>query len=153
MLDGLLLSIYEQLLRESDGPDDEQVFVHPFDPRLTVVILYPTSPQYTAASKLFRSHMTHAFLLFDKRLVALDGAVVEQDWFTTDHFDVIMAHELAHFLLKHRERSRNNERQADWLGIKLLLGNDRRTAADLLVKLYKKRYRRSWAESKPVVVP
>ena len=122
----------------------EVVFPSDLDPGLTVAIIYPESPKYETVQQMFASR-GHAFLLHDQRIMVVDGAAVDQDWFSEAHLLVIQAHELGHDLAGHGKNysegwDPNIEREADWLCHGILQNRGLTAAASLHAAEYFERY-------------
>ena len=121
-----------------------QIFPSPLDNTLQVVIIYPESEKYETVVQQFQKS-GHAFLLHDANLMVVDGAAVEESWFTMDHLLVIQAHELGHYRAGHGKSAHamgdvDIEMEADWMGYKLLLSKGESSAADLHREEYQSRY-------------
>lgn len=109
---------------------------------LSAVIVYPSSPNYQNIQPQFEKS-GHAFLLYEQKMVVIDGAVVSEEWFTLDHMYVILAHELAHYRAKHAIAGPlvcDIEREADWLGYMILKEHKKNTSANLHAEEYYARY-------------
>ena len=126
--------------------ENELVFTSNINPNLTVTVIFPESDKYSMLSPQFEKS-GHAFLLHDQNMLVVDGAVVNEEWFTMDHLLVIEAHEIGHWLAGHGKdvhtegRDENVEREADWLGYNLLLArDDHRAASQLHREEYLMRY-------------
>ena len=76
--------------------------------------------------------------------MVVDGAALGEEWFTPDHLTVIQAHELGHKLAGHVGLSDHSnphmEKEADWLGYKILRNRGIDSAADLHEEEYEARY-------------
>ena len=121
-----------------------QIFHSPLDNTLQVVVIYPESEKYEMVVQQFQES-GHAFLLHDANLMVVDGAAVEESWFTMDHLLVIQAHELGHYRAGHGKSAHAKgdvdiEMEADWLGYRLLISKGERTAAELHREEYQSRY-------------
>lgn len=109
---------------------------------LAAVIVYPNNPNYSEIKNQF-DKSGHAFLLYEQRLVVIDGDAVSQEWFTSDHLYVILAHELAHYRAKHAIHGPqvcDIEKEADWLGCMILRKHNRTSASGLHAEEYYARY-------------
>ena len=103
----------------SQENDTRLVFPSAFNEELTVVIIYPEDSEYDTVSAMFES--SHAFLLHELRTIVIDGADVNESWFTDQHLDVIQAHELGHFYIRENSIECDNEEMcADAMGIEIL---------------------------------
>jgi len=123
--------------------DEVQVFPSQLDPSLTVVIIYPGSTKYEQVLPQFQK-AGHAFILHQSKMIVVDGAAVNESWFTMDHLTVIQAHEIGHYRAGHAKNAHaqgdiNIEKEADWLGYKLL-SDMSHSAADLHREEYQARY-------------
>jgi hypothetical protein len=125
--------------------ENELVFPSPLDSALNVAIIYPGSDKYDQLIPHFE-RAGHAFLMHDLNLMVVDGAAVEETWFSEDHLLVIQAHELGHFRAGHSKSQQTNhrdeklEREADWVGYNLLRSKGLGSAADLHRDEYHARY-------------
>lgn len=123
----------------------ELVFSSPLDPTLNVVIIYPGSNKYSQLVPHF-DRAGIAFLMHDLDLMVIDGAEVDEPWFSEDHLLVIQAHELGHYRAGHSKidqtshRDEKIEREADWVGYNLLKSKGYGTAAELHREEYQARY-------------
>ena len=119
------------------------VYRSKLDPKMTVVVVWPESDKYEVFQQFFKN-TGHAFVLQEKRIVAIDGAVVDESWFTKDHLMVIEAHELGHISAGHgpdaHGREMQKEREADWMGYNLLVNAGEDSAAALHKQEYQARY-------------
>lgn len=115
------------------------------DTRMTVVIIWPRHEKYHEFESVFKT-AGHAFVIQEKKIVAIDGVAVDEEWFTSDHLLVIEAHELGHIIAKHgpnaHGRSLKREREADWVGYNILVNADKNSAAILHRQEYHDRYRK-----------
>ena len=123
---------------------DMLVFESPLDKKMQVVIVYPAAENYPLLEAQFKTS-GHAFLLHDLSMIVIDGAVVNESWFTIDHLLVIQAHELGHFLAGHGKNPQIKEyleieREADWLGCMLLKKRGYHDASILHEQEYYDRY-------------
>ena len=122
--------------------DDIQIFSSQLDPELTVMIVYPGSTRYSTIEPQFRKS-GHGFILHEAKAIMIDGSVVEEDWFTIDHLMVIQAHEIGHYRAEHAINENAGidiEKEADWLGYKLLSSLEYESAAQLHKEEYRERY-------------
>lgn len=115
-----------------------EVYQHPFTADLQLVIVYPDDPIYETVKGHFER--THAFLIHEDAMVVVDGDTVSQTWFTSDHLLVVAAHEMGHWLAGHSGASIDEEKEADWLGWRILLGRGETKAANLHVRMFRERY-------------
>lgn len=125
---------------------DEELNVFPshLDSNIIVVIVYPGTKKYESLRSQFQKS-GHAFIIHPIKTIVIDGSVVNEPWFTMDHLMVIQAHEIAHFraghaILDYDEESVNIEKEADWLGHKILHHHDNPSAAALHKEEYILRY-------------
>lgn len=122
--------------------DDETSLVFPceLDDRLTVAIVFPENDSYKTLESSFAE--SHGFLLHDENLIVVDGKILQEDWFTSDHLLVIQAHELGHYNLEHiRSGTRSEEMDADVVGYRILSSLNCESAASLHWDLIWDRYR------------
>ena len=122
----------------------EIVFTSDLDSSVVVAIIYPESSRYSMLSEMFSSR-GHAFLLHDQKIIVIDGATVDEPWFSDDHLLVIQAHELGHLFAGHGKSytegsDRDIEKEADWLGIQLLKSHKKQTAYELHEEEFFERY-------------
>lgn len=109
---------------------------------LNAVIVFPLSENYDMLSPQFEKS-GHAFLLHEQKTVVIDGDVVQEEWFTPEHLDVILAHELAHYRADHAKSGYvvcDVEKEADWLGCMILRHHGRPDSASLHDETYQERY-------------
>ena len=125
--------------------ENELVFPSPLDPMLNVIIVYPDSDKYDQLISHF-DRAGHAFLMHDANLMVIDGAAVDEPWFSEDHLLVIQAHEIGHYRAGHSKndqvshRDEKIEKEADWLGYNLLKSKGYGSAATLHHEEYYARY-------------
>jgi hypothetical protein len=117
---------------------------------LTALIVYPSSENYESVKRQFNIS-GHAFLIHEEKMIVVDGTTVSEDWFTEDHLQIIFAHELGHFLACHAtmgpgQARTNIEREADFLGIKILKERGSHAAHVLHLQEYQLRYGSSFKE-------
>lgn len=109
---------------------------------LSAIIVYPSNKNYANIKPQFEES-GHAFLLYDQKLVVIDGEVVNEDWFTLDHLYVILAHELAHYRAEHAVKGPavcDVEKEADWLGCMILRSQGKESSSELHAEEYQARY-------------
>ena len=122
--------------------DNIQIFPSQLDSDLVVMIVYPESSKYDEISHQFQKS-GHAFILHEAKTIAIDGAVVNESWFTIDHLMVIQAHEVGHYRAGHALLAHDNiniEKEADWIGCQLLSTSNYASAARLHKEEYFERY-------------
>jgi hypothetical protein len=131
------------IIREASSFAEPDVFRNDLDPSMTVVVVYPGDPRYAQLAPVF-AQKGHAFLAREDVMV-VDGEALSEPWFSEDHLTVIQAHELGHKLAGHIGMSAHDdvklEREADWLGYKILRHRGLTDAADLHEDEYEARYR------------
>ena len=121
-----------------------QAYNSHLDPTFEVLIVYPESSLYSTVNEHFKI-AGHAFLVHDKKMIIIDGATVEEQWFTKDHLMVIEAHEIGHHIAEHSVTNRvkpgpKMELEADWIGYQILKESGHLSAAKLHRAEYKSRY-------------
>ena len=114
---------------------DTLAFACMLDTSINVIVVYPTHLLYENIKQLF-DNKGNAFLMPDKRLIVIDGDVVQQPWFTKNHLLIIEAHELGHLYTK-----TDDERTADIFGYKLLRKKNKLNAAKIYARLIYDRYK------------
>jgi len=124
--------------------DDTLIFESHLSNDLQVMIVYPSTERYKVFEQQFKVS-GHAFLLHELNTIVIDGAVVEEPWFTTEHLMVIQAHELGHYLAKHAVEPQGKqyleiENEADWIGCMLLKKKGYDDAYSLHEQEYNLRY-------------
>tara|TARA_Y100000593_G_scaffold25146_2_gene50151 strand:+ start:20355 stop:20780 length:426 start_codon:yes stop_codon:yes gene_type:complete len=122
--------------------DALQTFRSHIDASFNVMIVYPESSLYQDVKPQFEIS-GHAFLLHNQKTIVIDGKAVSEPWFLKEHLLVIQAHEVGHHLAghaKHNGCSQLIEKEADWLGHKLLCQLDEVSAASLHRDEYHARY-------------
>ena len=91
---------------------------------------------------LFRS----AFSDLNSKMIFVDGVQLDQEKLSNDNLLAVEAHEIAHALLNHRESNRvsaydeRQEREADWLAIRMLDQMGHGKSAALLEERYQNYY-------------
>ena len=78
----------------------------------------------------FSVHNSLAFAMYGSEIepmILLNGAIRDEEWFTNDHLDAIIAHELGHIRC-----NTENEERAEHYGMALLIDGDRIPAYKLL---------------------
>mgnify|MGYP005822444159 FL=1 len=139
-----LRRIIQEAVADVSYEKDIHVFTNDLDPTMSVVVIYPENPRYPDVAPLF-DQKGHGFLAND-RLMVIDGAALGQAWFTEDHLTVMQAHELGHKLAGHLKGAQQDhrdakiEKEADWLGYKILRHRNLNDAADLHLDEYEARY-------------
>ena len=124
--------------------DNIQMFLSHLDPGLTVMIIYPESTKYKEVIPQFQ-RSGHAFILHEAKTMVVDGAIVNEPWFTIEHLMVIQAHELGHYRAEHAinahmQEGVDIENEADWLGCMLLKEKGYHDALILHEEEYECRY-------------
>lgn len=114
------------------------------DKDFQVLIVYPESILYNEIKPQFEIS-GHAFLIHERKMIIIDGSVVEEEWFTKDHLLVIEAHEVGHYIAEHSVCVHGKtliemEREADWAGYQILKSTGRKSAASLHRDEFKERY-------------
>jgi hypothetical protein len=105
-----------------------------FTSSVKVVYLDESDEQYEKVSKLFKIH-GYAFLA--NSVIFMDVESLKKDgWWKKEYLRFIESHEIAHKVLKHRDgkRSKVQEAQADYLGVKLCQDKDFDAAAKVGIK-------------------
>jgi len=111
------------------------------DSTFKMIIVYPTYAKYDQMESLFKQH-GYAFLPADgTKTFYVDGQAIEK--LSKDQFYAIQAHEIAHFVLKHKGHyTVDQEREADVAGVVILNKLGYKEAAKVLqqraVHLYSK---------------
>lgn len=127
------------------------ISVHPsrFVPGVNIYIVYAESSTYKLLSQAF----AQTGIAFNAKCegnveIAVDGEVVNEDWFTRDHLEYVEAHECAHSLLNHHEEgaSVEMEKEADGLAIELMKGKGLDGAVRLARGEYRNRYGRPYRQ-------
>ena len=125
------------------GPLNDEIVFHSYlDPEVTIAIIYPESSTYPQMSDIFKDAGI-AFCMYDKKIIVIDGAQVNQEWFTPEHLRVIEAHEIGHIRAGHdhaTETCKDIEREADQIGYKLLCDSPFKEAVMLYREEYNARY-------------
>lgn len=115
------------------------------DPEINIMVVNPESvEEWKALADEGRFSGTHGFCLFGEDIdpmIVMDSRVLEEEWFTEDHFLVIVAHELGHIRLE-----TTNEEQADLYGIQLLEERGHVDAVALHRSLHEQRKISGWYE-------
>ena len=132
-----------------ESADQVAAFQSKIDPAWTVIVLWPTDSGYAELSKVF-DHLGIAFGDLLNRTIYVDGVQLEEANLTQDHLLAIEAHEIAHGILEHASSNRDfaeyderQEREADWLGIRILDELGHQTAAQILEDRYLDHYSES----------
>ena len=129
-------------LSESSEP---AAWTSELDPDWTVFAIWPTDESYEKFKPIFSS-MGIAFADTNSKTIFVDGSAIDRENLTKDHILAIEAHEIAHDLLSHRASDRDSEyderqeREADWLGIRILDMVGHVTASNILEKRYLEQY-------------
>jgi hypothetical protein len=124
--------------------DGVQSYKSHIDPAFDVLIIYPESSLYETVGSYFKT-AGHAFLIHDKKMIVVDGTVIEEPWFSKDHLMVIEAHEVGHHIAGHSIDSSaipgpDMEKEADWIGHRILKEAGHHSASRLHRDEYKARY-------------
>ena len=113
------------------------------DPNVNILLVNPDAVDEWKRLGTSRFDATHGFCVFgedvEEPFIVVDSRMLTQEWFTQDHFLVIVAHELGHI---HQETT--EEESADLYGIQLLEKHGYEDAAILHKELYKKRKTSGW---------
>lgn len=134
----------------TDQSPSRFLFESEFDSQISVLILYPEDPEYGNVQEMFEQR-GHAFIYQEGKIIIVDGAAVSEPWFTDDHLKVIQAHELGHLYAQHGGvYSKEEEQQADWIGLQILKSSGMQTAVDLHMEEFKERYGVEASEIDPV---
>lgn len=110
---------------EQSSQDASSVWKSEIDPTWTILLLWPEDELYGTVAKIF-DWLGTAFADLNSKTVYIDGVQVDSQNLTEDHILAIEAHEISHSLLNHNESDRlsqydeRQEREADWLAIRIL---------------------------------
>jgi Zn-dependent protease with chaperone function len=121
------------------------------DPRWTILVLWPEDELYGNVAKIF-DRLGTAFADLNSKTVFIDGVQVENQNLTQDHLLAIEAHEISHSVLNHHGSNRlaqydeRQEREADWLAIRILDQLGFGKASAILEERYKNYYDESSSE-------
>jgi hypothetical protein len=121
------------------------------DPSWTILVLWPEDELYGNVAKIF-DQLGTAFADLSSKTVFIDGVQVESQNLTQDHLLAIEAHEISHSLLNHHGSNRlakydeRQEREADWLAIRILDQLGFGKASTLLEERYQNYYDESSSE-------
>ena len=108
-----------------------------FDSRLTVVFISQADAEYGKFTKHFKK-LGLGFLWNNK--IFIDVTRIENEGYTNDHMIFIEAHEVAHFWLEHPSRlDKENEAEADFVGILLCMKKGYRRPAKIGIKHFRER--------------
>ena len=105
-----------------------------FTPSISVVYVDDSDDEYQKLSKMFKMHgyafIANSVIFFDVVNLKKDG------WFKKEYLQFIESHEIAHKVLKHRDgpRSKRQEGEADFLGIRLCQDKGLDLAANVGIK-------------------
>ena len=122
------------------------------DPDWKMLALWPTDPGYEDVAKIF-DHLGIAFGDLSSKTIYVDGVQLEEQNLTTDHLLAIEAHEISHGILDHQSSNRElaeyderQEREADWMGVRILDALNYQMAAQILEDRYENHYGESSEE-------
>ena len=108
-----------------------------FDSRLTVVFLTEDDSEYSKFAKYFKK-LGLGFLWNNK--IFIDVTRIENEGYTNNHMIFIEAHEVSHSWLKHPSKmNRNNEAEADFLGILLCMKKGYKEPAKIGIRHFRGR--------------
>ena len=134
------------LTESTDEPTEaDSIWKSEIDPEWTILVLWPEDEMYSDVAKIFDLLGT-AFADLNSKTVFIDGVQVESQNLTHDHLLAIEAHEISHSLLNHQGSDRlskydeRQEREADWLAIRILDQIGHGTASSLLEERYQLYY-------------
>ena len=136
---------------EESSQDASSVWKSEIDPNWTILLLWPEDELYGTVAKLF-DWLGTAFADLTSKTVYIDGVQVDSQNLTEDHILAIEAHEISHSLLNHNESDRlsqydeRQEREADWLAIRILDQLGFGKASALLEERYENYYDESSSE-------
>lgn len=116
------------------------------DPAWKMVALWPTDPGYSNIAEIF-DYLGIAFGDLISKTIYVDGVQLEQQNLTHDHLLAIEAHEISHSILNHNSSNREfaeyderQEREADWMGVRILDQLGYAKAAQILEDRYEDHY-------------
>lgn len=116
------------------------------DPAWKMVALWPTDPGYSNIAEIF-DYLGIAFGDLISKTIYVDGVQLEQQNLTHDHLLAIEAHEISHSILNHNSSNREfaeyderQEREADWMGVRILDQMGYSAAAQILEDRYEDHY-------------
>jgi Zn-dependent protease with chaperone function len=122
------------------------------DPAWKMVALWPTDSGYDAIANIF-DHLGIAFGDLRSKTIYVDGVQLEEQGLTNDHLLAIEAHEISHGILNHHSSNRElaeyderQEREADWMGVRILDAMGYQEAAQILEDRYENHYGESSEE-------
>lgn len=112
------------------------------DNNFSVFVIYPNHPSFKHLEGIYFKIFGVGFLDFSTMTIFIDGKEISKDGYTTDHLYAIEAHEIAHFILKHdmKRPTKEQERDADIVAIKLLELLNHNKAKDLLITRFNELY-------------
>jgi len=129
-------ALSEPLVKKSD-----------IDSSWTVIITYPEDTLYETCNEYF-NRLGIAFADLSSKKIFVDGSEVSEDYFTENHLLAIEAHEIGHFIAEHKGApyySKQQEMEADWLAINLLLELKMIKAATLLSDRFEFEYKKPYS--------
>ena len=132
-------------LTESSDHRSKALWRSEIDPEWTVLVLWPEDEMYPNVAKVF-DYLGLAFSDLNSKMIFVDGVQLDQEKLSNDHLLAVEAHEIAHALLNHRESNRvsaydeRQEREADWLAIRMLDQMGHGKSAALLEERYQNYY-------------
>jgi hypothetical protein len=126
----------------SESVEEPLMMPSQLDPNWTLVITYPNDSLYNTVNPYFEK-LGIAFANLESQTIYFDGAEVSESYFTKDHMIAVEAHEIGHMIANHKGEpyySKRQEQEADWLGINLLVQNNKTKAANLLAERFSQNY-------------
>lgn len=125
---------------------EDAVWKSEIDPEWTVIVLFSDDELYSKVAKIFDS-LGIAFADMVSKTIFVDGQEVESQNLGDDHLLAIEAHEISHSLLNHGGSDRGmaayderQEREADWLAIRILTNLGYAEASAILEQRYNNYY-------------
>lgn len=110
------------------------------DSSFHIWIMEPDDERYDNFKPLF-DKFGHAFTFPGKKMMFIDGKLLDEDWITPDHLHAIVAHEICHYLFKHNAGlNKKAEMEADIGGIEILKHKGLLNAANILTKRFIEHY-------------
>jgi len=121
---------------------EDSVWASEIDPDWTVLVVFSNDELYDKVSKIF-DNLGIAFADMVSKTIFVDGQEVESQNLGDDHLLAIEAHEISHSILNHGGSDRGmaayderQEREADWLAIRILDKLGYEEASAILEKRY-----------------
>lgn len=131
----------------SEGVENPIVMQSSLDPTWKLIISYPNDSLYETLNPYFEK-LGIAFANLNEQIIYFDGAEVSEDYFTKDHMFAIEAHEIGHFIANHQGEpyySDKQEKEADWLGINLLIELGKVKSANILISRFSAQYKSEYS--------